>query len=360
VKNAQPDIMGSAFAVQLGVATPAQTTAIANYFDANYNAIVKDGQVRHLPGGMYWEDATSAPGTYQNGMFWGVASGWFASTLSLVNPTKSNQMMLDMVNSYQANGVNEYVNSQGTPSGVGNYDASATMPLILLKQLCPSLLQPTLKQIGGSLTATNDVALKSNGGTAFVKNTIPGYPTIHNVDHLNDGNYGNSFSWIGSTSSTFAGVAFKQPYTISSLAFGRDNDAKDFNGGPYTDRFAGMYIFQYTQTPNPNASTPDAQWVSFGSLALDRNGAAWGDGSATYLRHLYEFDPIVNVTGVRILLDTATGDNICIDELEVYAVPEPGAAAMVGTAGVFGLYYWHRKWSNAQHGPTLRSLRRAR
>jgi hypothetical protein len=125
VKNNQPDIMGSAFAVQTGVATSAQATAIANYFNTNYNAIVKDGQVRHLPGGMYWNDATSAPGTYQNGMFWGVASGWFASTLSLVNPAKSNQMLLDMVNSYQTKGVNEYVNSAGTPSGVGNYDTQA-------------------------------------------------------------------------------------------------------------------------------------------------------------------------------------------------------------------------------------------
>lgn len=344
VADNQPDIMGSAYAVQLGVATSTQSLAIANYFNTNYNAIVSAGQVRHLPGGMYWNDATSSAGTYQNGMFWGVASGWFASTLSLVNPVKSNQMLLDMVNNYQANGVNEYVNSAGTPSGVGNYNASATMPLILLKQLNPSLSQPLLAQVGGTLNSATDVALTSNGGTAFAKNLLSGY-TAHSIAHLNDGIYGNSNSWIGSTTATFAGVAFNRPYTISSLAFGRDNNAHDYNGGPYNDRYAGMYVFQYTQTSNPNANTPDAQWTSFGSFALDNNSSTWGDGSATYLRHVYQFDPIAGVTGVRVLLDTANGDNICIDELEVNSVPESGTLPIAAVGIVLiGCYFccWHR------------------
>jgi hypothetical protein len=159
---------------------------------------------------------------------------------------------------------------------------------------------------------------------------------------LNDGIYGNSNSWIGSTTATFAGVAFKQPYTISSLTFGRDNNAHDNAGGPYNDRYAGMYVFQYTKTASPNENTPDAQWISFGSFALDNNASAWGDGSASYLRHVYQFDPIPDVTGVRILLDTANGDNICIDELEVYAVPEPGTLSMA-LMGIIGLYFFYRK-----------------
>ena len=124
VQDNQPDIMASAFAVQTGVATPAQSLAVANYFNTNYNSIVAAGQVRNLPGGMYWQASMVGQGSYQNGGYWGVASGWFASTLSLVNPAKSNQMMLDLVNNYQANGVNEWVTSTGAAEGSPNYCAT--------------------------------------------------------------------------------------------------------------------------------------------------------------------------------------------------------------------------------------------
>ena len=87
-------------------------------------------------------------------------------------------------------------------------------------------------------------------------------------------------------------------------------------------------------------------------LHLDDNGmliqtwiVTWGDGSATYLRHVYQFDPIAGVTGVRVLLDTANGDNICIDELEVNSVPESGTLPIAAVGIVLiGCYFccWHR------------------
>lgn len=49
------DIWGSAFAVYLGVADVGQSVALANYFKNHYKAIVQYGQIRHLPGGVYWE-----------------------------------------------------------------------------------------------------------------------------------------------------------------------------------------------------------------------------------------------------------------------------------------------------------------
>jgi beta-mannosidase len=318
VRCNQPDIMGSAFAVDIGVATPEQATTIANYFNSNYDAIVVAGQVRHLPGKTHWQNRmeTIAPETYQNGGYWGVATGWFANTLARVNPAKARQMLVDVVNNYKTGGVYEWVTSAGAPAGVGNYCASATMPLILLKQLSPLPAQPVLVETGGSLDAATDLALAANGGVAFAKNVIAGNAN-HAIAHLNDGKYGNSHSWIGSANSTFCGVAFQQPSTISALAFGRDNLGTEFNGGPYNDRYAGMYVLQYTRAPHPDASTPDSAWTSFGALALDTSGAVWGDGSGTYRRHLYKFNSITDVTGVRLLLDTATLA-IAIDELEVY------------------------------------------
>ena len=42
-----------------------------------------------------------------------------------------------------------------------------------------------------------------------------------------------------------------QPYTISSLAFGRDNNGHDNGGGPYDNDYAGMYVLQYTTVLGP-------------------------------------------------------------------------------------------------------------
>ena len=45
----QFDVWGSAFAVELGVATPAQAASIANYFNNNYSTMVLAGQIREIP-----------------------------------------------------------------------------------------------------------------------------------------------------------------------------------------------------------------------------------------------------------------------------------------------------------------------
>jgi hypothetical protein len=194
--------------------------------------------------------------------------------------------------------------------------------------------QPVLKSMGGSLTAAKDVASAANGGTAFAKDCISGF-AAHTIGHLNDGVYGNSNSWIGNSQSNFAGVAFAAPTTIGSLAFGRDNGGE---AASYTDRYTGTYIFQYTTTPNPNAGTADALWTSFGGFYLD----TLYPNTTNETRHLYEFDPISGVTGVRILVcsdSSAFAGYICIDEIEVYAatvVPEPGTLTMLA-AGLVGV-----------------------
>ncbi|MDD4869604.1 MAG: hypothetical protein PHR77_03520 [Kiritimatiellae bacterium] len=50
----QPSIWGSIFAVYSGIATSEQSDRIARYCIANYDLIVKRGQVRHLPKGTFW------------------------------------------------------------------------------------------------------------------------------------------------------------------------------------------------------------------------------------------------------------------------------------------------------------------
>ncbi len=341
VKCHQFDVWGSALAVQLGVATPDQAASIANYFNNNYSTMVLSGQIREIPTPLYWQDSVCGQGTNQNGGYWGVATGQFAAALNAANPGKAQQTLLDMVNFYKtSNAVPEFTDTGNVLGGASSYVSSATLPLAQFKQYMTA--QPVLASMGGSLTAAKDIALASNGGTAFAKDCITGF-TQHSIAHLNDGIYGNSNSWIGNGQSDFAGVAFKQACTIDALAFGRDNGGEST---VYTDRYTGTYIFQYTRAANPNASTPDSQWTSFGAFYLDADFP----NTINQDRHVYDFDPISGITGVRIL--TCSDANnfasyICIDEIEVYAapVPEPGTLALLAAAGLAVLvgFAWRRR-----------------
>lgn len=126
LKCREPDIWGSAFAVYLGVASQRQSLRIARYFRDHYRDIVEHGQVRHLPGGMYWEAACPRD-TYQNGGHWATPVGWFVCSLDLVDPKLADQTLLDLVEDFQRRGVTEWV--RGERLAVRDYIASATMPL---------------------------------------------------------------------------------------------------------------------------------------------------------------------------------------------------------------------------------------
>ncbi len=136
------DIWGSAFAVYLGVADREQSMAIATYFRDNYAGIVQNGQIRHLPAGVYWEKAR-ARDTYQNGAFWATPTGWFVYTLDLVDPALADRTILDLVKDFQAGGACEWIFKDKRQ--LPNYLASASLPLAGIRAmmerrqaLCPS------------------------------------------------------------------------------------------------------------------------------------------------------------------------------------------------------------------------------
>ncbi len=121
------DIWGSAFAVRIGVASPAQTNRIARYFKEHYDGIVKRGQVRHLPAGEYWE-VGCARDQYQNGAYWATPVGWFVYTLDLADPALADRTVIAMVRDFIESGdVNECVNDGY--KNVARYVVSATLPL---------------------------------------------------------------------------------------------------------------------------------------------------------------------------------------------------------------------------------------
>lgn len=139
LKCKQPDIWGSAFAVYLNVASKEQTERIARYFEKHYAEIVQAGQLRHLPGGMYWDEACPKD-TYQNGGYWGTPIGWFVVALHEVNPKLAQQTVIDLVRDFQAHGSAEWV--LGKHRAVPNYLSSVTMPLAGVRRLQAATKRP--------------------------------------------------------------------------------------------------------------------------------------------------------------------------------------------------------------------------
>jgi len=127
VRCREHHIWGSAFAVYLAVADDAQSTAIARYFKDHYSQIVQHGQIRHLPGGVYWETCSAARDTYQNGGYWATPAGWFVYTLDRVDPALADQTVLDLVADFRTGGACEWI--LGDKRQLPNYLASACLPL---------------------------------------------------------------------------------------------------------------------------------------------------------------------------------------------------------------------------------------
>jgi len=131
-KCREPDIWGSALAVYLGVATEEQAFGIARYFRDHYKEIVQQGQIRHLPGGVYWEQAGPRD-EYQNGAYWSTPTGWFVYTLDLVDARLADQTVLDMVNDFRQRGCIEWC--FGETARLPNYLASGTNPLAGIQKM---------------------------------------------------------------------------------------------------------------------------------------------------------------------------------------------------------------------------------
>ena len=212
--------------------------------------------------------------------------------------------------------------------------------LIYNRALTPAERSVVEQYLIGRWEVPINVAAASRGGTPFAKDLIAGGGyAAHQIAHLNDERNGNSFSWIGASANSFAGVAFDGPQDISAIAFGRDNGGEAWLG---TDRFLGTYTLQYTTAANPDQTTPDSEWMDIMTLTYD---GTFPDAQG-YLRHLWDFDTIPGATGVRI---RTSADGICIDEIEVHGtptidIPEPATLGLlVAAVGGLGAYLRRRR-----------------
>ncbi len=127
VQCREHDIWGSAFAVYLNVANAEQQKAIAGYFKRHYDELVQKGQIRHLPGNVYWEKTNCKKNTYQNGAYWATPAGWFVYTLAMADERLARQTVIDMVSDFKKHGACEWI--FGEKHRLPCYLASAALPL---------------------------------------------------------------------------------------------------------------------------------------------------------------------------------------------------------------------------------------
>ncbi|MBI4584314.1 MAG: hypothetical protein HY717_09865 [Planctomycetes bacterium] len=189
-----------------------------------------------------------------------------------------------------------------------------------LELLDPVVGEIVLSEVGGTFDAKN---LSTAGALAFAIDALAdiGFDN-HRIEHLNDGLYGNTNSWIGNTGNPgIAGIAFGGPGTVVSIAFGRDNGGE---AQTFTDRATGLYILQYTTASAPGATTPDCDWITIGQI--DVNSFC---PPSSFLRHRYNF-PAVEATGIRLIVPaTGLAAGTAIDELEAYNYPGAGSLECV-------------------------------
>jgi hypothetical protein len=203
-------------------------------------------------------------------------------------------------------------------------------------------------------SAPDNLALASQGTTAFGSSEFG--LDVHLVNHIHDGLYGNSRSWIADFTlpdpTPFVGVNFGQLVTLGSVAWGRDNgnDPGDCCGGQLMDRWAGVYTLQITTLSEAGVDTEESEDASTGwlTVATVQYKAAQAPAFRPWLRHRFDLSregAPLTATALRIKVsDVGT----CIDELEVFA---PAASAPV-LAVARGMDGWVIQWNG---GGTLQS-----
>ena len=88
-----------------------------------------------------------------------------------------------------------------------------------------------------------NVALAGAGAKATSSGNYPGNPK-HKLEHLNDGRYGNDYSWISNEPGTgWVQLEFAQTFTVGKIVWGRDREEK------FKDRLAVNYRLEVATEP---------------------------------------------------------------------------------------------------------------
>ena len=93
-------------------------------------------------------------------------------------------------------------------------------------------------------SGSRNVALASAGAKATSSGNYPGAPSIHNLKHINDGQYGNSRSWISNQiGAGWVQLELSQATEIDRIVWARDRQGK------FQDRLAIKYRIEVATEP---------------------------------------------------------------------------------------------------------------
>lgn len=131
-----------------------------------------------------------------------------------------------------------------------------------------------------------NIALASRGTKATASSSYPANP-VHKLEHINDGKYGNSHSWISNEPGRgWVQLEFLRTTVIDRVVWGRDRD------GQFKDRLATKYAIEVAATPGHwqrVASSDDRLPARFGIATLPTlpglNGADRKAYSQLWARH---------------------------------------------------------------------------
>ncbi|MCF7763702.1 MAG: DUF1549 and DUF1553 domain-containing protein [Verrucomicrobia bacterium] len=122
-------------------------------------------------------------------------------------------------------------------------------------------------------TSERNVALASVGTEVSASGNLSGF-SIHKLEHVNDGRYGNSHSWISNEAGGgWVELEFAKLERIERIRWGRDRE------GNYADRVATDYLIEVARKPGA--------WVSVAS-SKDREPFRGATRGAT--RPVYRFE----------------------------------------------------------------------
>ena len=150
VDNRKIDIWGNAYFIYIDFPANDLRAKVLDFLKENYENYILFGQVRHLLRGQYWDrtiqsiwpDHDLPKETYQNGAYWGTASGWVIRALHQVDPALAEKTASALIDYYQTVGIYECVNEGRLWGGLGarytkidKYVASAVNPLGALRKI---------------------------------------------------------------------------------------------------------------------------------------------------------------------------------------------------------------------------------
>jgi len=144
----QPDVWGSAYAVDIGAVDPGTSKKVARALLRGFrdHSLVINGWVTQVlphdpahPNG--WMKSTCQLGYYQNGGYWGTGTGWYILALHTIDPAAARDMAYDFVKSLRDNmrpdGTTqawEVLNAQGRELQHAHYLATVAFPYGLLNR----------------------------------------------------------------------------------------------------------------------------------------------------------------------------------------------------------------------------------